>query len=77
MLSRYEVMQRYRMKLKEAEGMDPEWGQLTDSNLDYSPIDLFSQDYQRMLKALTSLAANPQNFLQIYVDSGEWMQAGP
>lgn len=66
-------MQRHRFKVKQTQHVDPEWGTLDKINTEYSPLDLYSGDFERMLGALRAIGRNPQNFLQVFVDSGAWV----
>ena len=68
--SRFHLMQRYRYALHDTQALEPEWGELTGSpNEDYSPLDLFSEERERMTRALQGLLRNPQNFCQFFVGS--------
>lgn len=66
--SRFEIMQKYKFQLKMSEGVEAEWGELGKINLEYSPLDFYSNDRERMRKSLRALLQNPQNFLGMFVN---------
>lgn len=66
-------MQRYRLSLQRVDHQEPEWGHLHHANLSYCPLDLYSGHHDRITRALTAMAHNPQNFLHIYVNSGTYL----